>query len=252
MTVYTALPTVSTGDLWTAANHNLYIRDNFAMTFVGMTTDQGDMAYSTSDEHTLAMLSIGTAYQVLTVNSGATAPEWTSMGRMVKIEETDITTTDVASIDFSSIPATYSHLMVIGGGMASDAASTADTLRVRINATTDADDHAAQYLVGQAAAVTAAEYVTNNESAPFAFCPAASVPGYYGSFKITIPVYATTDKHSFFSEFSMGMGVATGDLIVGQFGCLYDVAEAIDQLTIFPQTGSYFVPTGKISLYGIL
>lgn len=27
---YTAVPTVSPGDLWTAANHNTYIRDNFA------------------------------------------------------------------------------------------------------------------------------------------------------------------------------------------------------------------------------
>lgn len=27
---YTALPTVSTGDLWTAAQHNTYIKDNFA------------------------------------------------------------------------------------------------------------------------------------------------------------------------------------------------------------------------------
>ena len=30
MTVYTAVPTVATGDMWTAANHNTYVRDNLA------------------------------------------------------------------------------------------------------------------------------------------------------------------------------------------------------------------------------
>ena len=32
MTSYNAVPTVITGDLWTAAQHNTYIRDNFAAT----------------------------------------------------------------------------------------------------------------------------------------------------------------------------------------------------------------------------
>ena len=30
MAVYTAVPTVATGDMWTAANHNTYVRDNLA------------------------------------------------------------------------------------------------------------------------------------------------------------------------------------------------------------------------------
>lgn len=41
---YNPVPTVVTGDLWTASNHNTYIRDNFAAGVPGIIQAKGDLA----------------------------------------------------------------------------------------------------------------------------------------------------------------------------------------------------------------
>lgn len=40
---YNAVPTVSTGDVWTATNHNLYIRDNFRAIVPDVVTTKGQL-----------------------------------------------------------------------------------------------------------------------------------------------------------------------------------------------------------------
>jgi hypothetical protein len=77
----------------------------------GMTnpmTTTGDVIYSSSGS-TPARLGIGTANQVLAVNSGGTAPEWqtSSSGGMTLISTTSLTG---SSITLSSIPSTYKDL----------------------------------------------------------------------------------------------------------------------------------------------
>jgi hypothetical protein len=57
-------------------------------------TTAGDLAYSSATANTNTRLAIGTAGQVLTVNSGATAPEWkTPAGKFVQIVNTQTGTT---------------------------------------------------------------------------------------------------------------------------------------------------------------
>ena len=76
-------------------------------------TTTGDIYYA-SAANTPARLGIGTASQLLAVNSGATAPEWVaapSSGGMTLISTT--TASSDASITLSSIPQTYVHLQVI-------------------------------------------------------------------------------------------------------------------------------------------
>jgi hypothetical protein len=70
---YNPHPTVVAGQTWTAAQQNTYVRDN--LTALWPYTSAGDVAYATSS-NTLARLPIGSAYSVLRVNSGGTAPEW--------------------------------------------------------------------------------------------------------------------------------------------------------------------------------
>lgn len=75
---YSVHPTVITGQTWTASNQNTFVRDNFAALWPY--TAAGDLAYANAP-NTLARLGKGTAFQVLRMNSGATAPEWaTSTG----------------------------------------------------------------------------------------------------------------------------------------------------------------------------
>lgn len=73
---YNAVPTVATGDPWTAANHNTYIRDNFAAGVPDIFTTAGDLAYA-SGANAASRLGVGSNGQVLTVNSGL--PAWQSI-----------------------------------------------------------------------------------------------------------------------------------------------------------------------------
>jgi hypothetical protein len=71
---YSAVPTVSTGDLWSAANHNTYIRDNFAAGVPDIFTAAGDIAYATAANAAVA-LPIGTTNQSL-LSSSDGLPFW--------------------------------------------------------------------------------------------------------------------------------------------------------------------------------
>lgn len=76
-------------------------------------TTAGDILYGTAAD-TVARLGIGTANQVLTVNSGATAPEWKtpSAGGMTVIAGP--TSFDTSSqVNISSIPGTYKDLRLV-------------------------------------------------------------------------------------------------------------------------------------------
>ena len=78
---YNAVPTVATGDTWSAANHNTYIRDNFAAGVPDIFTAAGDIAYATA-ANAASPLAIGTPGQVLKVNIGGTLPEWGVSGNV--------------------------------------------------------------------------------------------------------------------------------------------------------------------------
>jgi hypothetical protein len=87
-------------------------------------TTLGDIAYRSSTANTNTRLALGTAGQVLTVNSGATAPEWStiSAGGMTLISTT---TLSGATTDLTSIPQTYNSLFLIVTGMT---ANTSDKI----------------------------------------------------------------------------------------------------------------------------
>jgi hypothetical protein len=78
-------------------------------------TTAGDISYRASTANEKSRLAIGTAGQVLAVNSGATAPEWKtpSAGSLVFIKKVDFTA--ASTIDFSnSFSATYVNYILIG------------------------------------------------------------------------------------------------------------------------------------------
>ena len=72
----------------------------------------GDLIYGTAND-TATRLAIGTAGQVLQVNSGATAPEWVTAasGGMTLIST--INASAATSISFTAIPNTYKHLLLV-------------------------------------------------------------------------------------------------------------------------------------------
>ena len=70
---YSTVPTVVSGDTWSAAQHNTYIRDNF--TALWPYTAAGDIAYAASTT-ALTVLPIGAEGEILSSISGA--PAWTT------------------------------------------------------------------------------------------------------------------------------------------------------------------------------
>jgi len=93
-------------------------------------TTLGDIAYRSSTANVKTRLGLGTAGQVLTVNSGATAPEWAtaSSGGMTLISTT---TLSGVSVTLGSIPSTYKHLQLIISGVTGNTSNT--TFRILPN-----------------------------------------------------------------------------------------------------------------------
>ena len=71
---YSVVPTVATGDLWTASNHNTYIRDNFAAGVPALFTGVGSMVYGSGVRSATELL-IGAQGKLLKVLSSG-LPGW--------------------------------------------------------------------------------------------------------------------------------------------------------------------------------
>jgi hypothetical protein len=76
-------------------------------------TTLGDIEYRSSTANTNTRLGLGTAGQVLTVNSGATAPEWATVSAGGQTLISTTTLTAATSISLTSIPTTYKHLRIL-------------------------------------------------------------------------------------------------------------------------------------------
>lgn len=76
---YNPVPTVTTGDLWTASNHNTYIRDNFAAGVPDIFEAKGDIAVA-SGANAAGRLPVGSNGQILMADSSRTlGVKWGSM-----------------------------------------------------------------------------------------------------------------------------------------------------------------------------
>jgi hypothetical protein len=70
---YTAVPTKSPGDTWSADDHNTYVRDNFAAGVPDIFTTKGDIAVATAADVAARVGVLSTNGYVLMSDSGETA-----------------------------------------------------------------------------------------------------------------------------------------------------------------------------------
>lgn len=93
--------TAVTGATYAAADYNTYTKGNFTAIWVGTTA--GDMEYYTSST-AKSRLAKGSAYQVLRMNSGATAPEWGGYiaGKALRTSNQSIANNTLTSVQFDS------------------------------------------------------------------------------------------------------------------------------------------------------
>lgn len=116
-------------------------------------TTTGAIAYRSATSNVNTALPIGTAGQVLIVNSGATAPEWGTVagGGMTVIASGSLSG---ATVDLTSIPATYNDLRVVLRGFSND--DDAGYITSRVNAT------ASIYANGNTFSTTGSSIISSN------------------------------------------------------------------------------------------
>ena len=208
----------------------------------GMTnpmTTTGDMIYSSSGS-TPARLGIGTAGQVLKVNSGATAPEWGAAGGasgLTKITSASFSAVSSFNID-NIFTATYKRYMVIFSLSASSSATL--NLRYRVAGVTKSTSD----FYGSGLGIDRTNASVNN--------------GQVGSSSKTIStdatgvnlitMYFTQVGNSSQKPFFTGTGVGGGSQLSYFFGATFDVADTYDGLHLFLSANTM---TGDYQVFGL-
>jgi hypothetical protein len=101
-------------------------------------TTTGDIAYRSATANTNTRLALGTAGQVLTVNTGATAPEWATPAGGGGMTLLSTTTLSGAGTTISSISQDYVNLQIFLIGV--DSTTDGKYLEANLNGTTNLTD----------------------------------------------------------------------------------------------------------------
>jgi hypothetical protein len=217
---------------------------DFAWAAAGMTnpmTTTGDVIYSSSGS-TPARLGIGTANQVLAVNSGATAPEWKtpSSGGLVKINSTSFSAVSSVSLPANTFSATYDHYKIL---LIVSQNSTGANMNARLRAA-GSDDTSSVYQASQVGANYADTGLGNNPTigsqtswTTFGFSASAN------------PSYETIEIFNPFASVQTGYVqssvVGNDQTLTG--GGRFTNTTSFDSLTIIRASGTF---TGKVTVYG--
>lgn len=204
-------------------------------------TTTGAIAYRSSTSNVNTSLPIGTAGQVLAVNSGATAPEWvTALGGMTLIST--LSASNSATVEFTSIPATYRNILVYVRNF--KPANDAATLYVRYNSDATANRHSDQAISGTASTAqtfdtTFAQIANGNDN---------SVANGFVQFQIFD--YANTSTW----KFGLSNGITTDETTTTSYKyrnrfSVYNQTGAISSLQFLANTGN--ITSGDFLLYGV-
>jgi len=205
-------------------------------------TTTGDTIYSSSGS-TPARLGIGTAGQVLQVNSGATAPEWATpaAGGMTLISTTTISNN--ATVSLTSIPQTYNSLYVVIRNY--KPATAFVSLRMRFNSDNGSNRHRADiynsafyYNTGFAFNGTSTEIAPSNDTSVASGLTTITIPDYTNATTWKQGQFVTVSTNSVTTEFLYVTGTS-----------LYNQTGAITSLDFFSASGN--LTSGTILLYGV-
>ena len=194
----------------------------------------GDLVYGTGAD-TFTKLSLGTAGQVLKVNSGATAPEWgASAGGMTSLATGSLSG---SSVSLSSIPATYFNLQLVIRDWfpATDDVS----LQLTVNNTssiyiqaTNTNTAAVTYGATKAQVTSTADNTDRNNFALIDFWD-----------------YTSSVEKFFDSKFVNGNATTATDRNFGRYQMAAQLTSAIDRIDISLSSGNF--SGGTYILYGV-
>jgi hypothetical protein len=206
-------------------------------------TTLGDIAYRSSTANVKTRLGLGTAGQVLTVNSGATAPEWatSAAGGMTLISTTTLSGT---SITLSSIPSTYVHLQLI----VRDYLPSSDymVLKLRFNG-----DSASRYTTGSSTFFNSVGDALLGFTSSELYASSSNDNAVADGLSIiNVFDYTNTVSRKLMEVLSIGTdgGTTTSSRYTGLLGG-YNQTGAISSVTLFVDGGTF--TSGTVLLYGV-
>jgi hypothetical protein len=205
-------------------------------------TTLGDIAYRSSTANVKTRLGLGTAGQVLQVNSGANAPEWAtpSSGGMTLINSGG-TTLSGASITIGSIPTTYNNLQLIIRDLLP--ASANSNLYFRLNGDSNANRYTARDM-GLNSGILAFDQNYLNLSETFSNSVTENLV------IVDFPDYANTITWKLAEGRSVVVNNADNTAPrLDRLTFLYNQTAAITSITIFMNTGN--LTSGTAYLYGV-
>jgi hypothetical protein len=211
-------------------------------------TTLGDLAYSSATANTNTRLALGSAGQVLRVNSGATAPEWATIGANTDglkfITGASFSAVASVSLPDSTFTSTYTNYKLVFN-ITSAAGAAAET-RFRMRAS-GADDTASNYYMGGLTANYAGGNSAVNTNGG-TFIPYGSIAAGSGGISSQSTQFEMT-------VFSPQASVATVFTATGGRGSwswtsltgVYNASTSFDALTYYVDAGTI---TGTYRVYG--
>lgn len=177
--------------------------------------------------------------------SGATPSKQNSYESIATV---DVGVLGAASVTFSSIPATYTHLQVRYIGR-DNRASNSDDLMFRLNSDATTANYNSHRLIGDGSAVSA-DRVTGFAGTLSAFVTGATAgASMFGVGVTDILDYANTNKYK--TTRSIGGNDQNGSGFVSFISGLWMSTSAITNIQIIPLNGTLFTQYSSFALYGI-
>jgi len=161
----------------------------------------------------------------------------------VKIATVSVGAGGASTIDFTSIPSTYTDLVLVGSVRSSNANNYGDIFFTFNGATTN---RSARYLEGSGSAAASSSQTTMGAGSGQGNSATANT---FGNFQLYVPNYAgSTNKSS--SADGVGENNAT-QAYASLYANLWSSTAAINQITIVPLATFNFVQYSTATLYGI-
>ena len=152
-----------------------------------------------------------------------------------------------ANVEFTSIPATYTHLQLKVLGK-TDRALNRDGLAIRYNSVSG-NDYVNHYLYGDGASATAGYDYASSYGNAYRVSGNSSATNIFGSIILDILDYANTNKYKTI-RYLGGLDVnGAGEIYLGSH--LFMKTNAISSITITPTVGTNFLQYSHFALYGI-
>ena len=203
-------------------------------------TTAGDLLYATAAD-TVTRLGIGTAGQVLKVNSGATAPEWGAAGGaagITKILATTFSAVSSYSAPAATFSATYDQYLILFE-ITSQSASVDIQMRLRTGGSDEtANAYTSQTIAGTTSASASQTNTTfwnfggSSTNTRFAYRGDFFNPFGTGQHLHLSQVFRLNSSSTFVAEVNEGR---------------LDTGTSYDAFTLFPASGTI---TGRIAVYG--